>query len=207
MIIKNETVVDMAYSQKVKRYTTWDTDTEFIQLCKYQSFADKFTEQHGLPYIRITFNGKLKKCLGRYTVGRNKEFIQISKAYAIADYRLGNDYMKRVLIHELTHYQLKVQGKHFNDGDRDFEEALRVNGGSSSGATKEGLRLTDIPSHYYSMYDVYQAVSKLTGDIVSKRVLHPHTAKQAYQSSNYCVKGVPVELSRIGFQVHEVIAK
>lgn len=207
MIIKNETVVDMAYSPKVKHYTTWDADTEFIQRCKYQTFANKFTEQHGLPYIQVVFDGKLKKCLGRYTVGRNKEFIQISKAHAIADYRLGNDYMKTVLIHELTHYQLKIQGKHFHDGDRDFEEALQVNGGSSSGSTKDGLRLSNIPSHYYSMYDVYQAVSKLTGDIVSKMVLHPHTAKQAYQSNNYCVKGVPVELSRIGFQVHEVIAK
>jgi len=202
MDVKKQTILKEAYTPQVKRYTAWDFDTEFRQLCKYQTIANQFTRAHGLPGITVKFNGRLKKALGMFTTGR-EQYIDLNKEQAIMDYRLGTDLIVPILIHELTHFQVKCEGGNYDDGAYDFEHALAVNGASSSGTTREAVQQTSVALHYHYAYDLYTATDALTGAFVGN-MYKVHTIKESYHNGRFTMNGVPVNLKRTGFVIQEV---
>ena len=206
MIISKQAILDIDYTSEVKAYTEWDRDTEFIQLCKYQKFANEFCTERGLRGIKVQFNGRVKRALGRYVQRYSGEYIELAKSQAIIDYKLGKHNLIDTLIHELTHYQVKCQGGDYADGSADFEHELAVNGGSSSGSTKTWRKETTVPLHYLSLWDVYTAYSKENGERVA--VVHEkHSKAEKFMNGSYTVKGIRVNLKRTGFVVNEIVSR
>lgn len=206
MIISKQTILDIDYTSEVKAYTEWNRDTEFVQLCNYQKFANEFCTERGLRGIKVQFNGRIKNSLGRYVQRYSEEYIELAKSQAIIDYKLGKHNLIDTLIHELTHYQVKCQGGDYADGSVDFEHELAVNGGSSSGSTKTWRKETPVPLQYTSLWDVYTAYSKENGERVA--VVHEkHSKAEKFVNGSYTVKGIRVNLKRTGFVVNEIVSR
>lgn len=206
MIISKQTILDIDYTSEVKAYTEWGRDIEFVQLCKYQKFANEFCAERGLRGIKVQFNGRIKNSLGRYVQRYSGECIELARSQAIIDYKLDKHNLIDTLIHELTHYQVKCQGGDYADGSVDFEHELAVNGGSSSGSTKTWRKETAVPLRYMGLWDVYTAYSKENGERVA--VVHEkHSKAEKYVNGSYTVKGIRVNLKRTGFVVNEIVSR
>lgn len=84
------------------------------------------------PFLHcISFNKRLRAVAGRYLPHTHN--IEISWRYYVA---YGTEQLSPVILHELCHYHLHVQGRGFRERDADFLRLL-----STVGAPKYGLPL------------------------------------------------------------------
>ena len=74
---------------------------------------------------KATFNHRLRTTGGRYMLKTHHlEFNPLQ----LTTY--GLEEFKRIIIHELCHYHLHLEGKGYRHGDRDFKELLKKTGGT-----------------------------------------------------------------------------
>ncbi len=81
----------------------------------------------------ITIDGRIKNSLAyfQHYVGRKKSPVAIKFSKRLVE-NYSNETIKDVILHELCHYVLYMQGKKYKDGDTDFETELRKIGASST---------------------------------------------------------------------------
>ncbi|MFB4161399.1 SprT family protein [Geomicrobium sp. JSM 1781026] len=94
---------------------------------------------------QITFNNRLRTTGGRYMLSTHH--IEINPKQL--DY-FGEEELKRIILHELCHYHLHLEGKGYQHKDRSFKELLAQVGGSRHCQTIPGMHK---PLPYKHLYE------------------------------------------------------
>ncbi len=116
----------------------------------------KFEKELNLN-IPIEINGRLTRTLGAFYHNNYRALkIGISKKQVIGAVIDGNiEPILDTLRHEVVHYAMYTLKKGYNDGDKDFEDALAKIGVSSSGTTSKRKINSQKELIWYSMKDDY----------------------------------------------------
>ena len=116
----------------------------------------KFEKELNLN-IPIEINGRLTRTLGAFYHNNYRALkIGISKKQVIGAVIDGNiEPILDTLRHEVVHYAMYTLKKGYNDGDKDFEDALAKIGVSSSGTTSKQKINSKKELVWYSMKDNY----------------------------------------------------
>lgn len=84
---------------------------------------------------KAVFNKRLRTTGGRYLLKtHNLEFNPTQLQ------TFGIDEFKKIIIHELCHYHLHIEGKGYRHGDQDFKQLLKKTGGTRFCKTIPGSR-------------------------------------------------------------------
>lgn len=135
------------------------TEKQILEMLKNEAkylLRTKFEKELNLN-IPIEINGRLTRTLGAFYHTNTKALkIGISKKQiigAVADNNL--EPILDTLRHEVVHYAMFTLKKGYNDGDKDFEDALAKIGVSASGATSKQKINSQKELIWYSMKDNY----------------------------------------------------
>ncbi|MBA4496001.1 SprT family protein [Paenactinomyces guangxiensis] len=91
-----------------------------------QRWVEQLSLMHfGIPFAHLArFNSRLRTTGGRYhlsdhRIEMNPKMLEVH----------GREVFTRIILHELCHYHLHIQGKGYRHRDRDFRELLEQVGG------------------------------------------------------------------------------
>lgn len=199
----DKVITDIAYNDTaVKGFTKMGKKALDSVLARYQDYVDKFLWGAGYNGLEVRLNGRLKDSLGRFveTWGGDM-YIELNKAQVIlAEHLDGQENILDTLRHEMTHYEVLKDGGDNRDGAKDFEKKLAENKAASSGTTREALKVSAEHLKYYNVIDVYDCISNYGQGSLGK-YYKAHTDKPSFVGHNVSVKGVPVTMKRVGFQI------
>ncbi|WP_042476922.1 SprT family protein [Bacillus ndiopicus] len=87
-----------------------------------QHLVEQLSEQYfQIPFKhKVYFNSRLRTTGGRYML--NSHNIEVNKRYYE---HFGIDELKGIILHELCHYHLHIQGKGYRHRDQDFRVLLK----------------------------------------------------------------------------------
>lgn len=174
MVIKKELVKDMATFNKIGKLTKKEKEkfTKEMEIYAQNFLKENFNMSIEIP---IVIDGRLTRTGGSYHHTIKKPImIKVSERFmygALLDNE-GVEAILDVLKHELVHYALHMQGKDYNDGQKEFEETLAKLNIGSSGATASKKRLSKKRNVWYSVYDLYY------NGVLDKVQLQKHTKKE-----------------------------